>query len=211
MTSLQRRVAFTACLLLGGVLMLRALSRQEHVPLRQPLRGFPAALGPWHSVDTPLPARIVRAVGVSDYLNRAYFDGSDPVELYIGYYQSQRTGDTIHSPKNCLPGAGWAPVHSGHLAIVVGAARPIVVNEYIVEKGLSRALVLYWYQSQGRAVASEYWAKVWMIDSAISRDRTDGALVRVWTPVASNLALARARAVHFTQLMYPELPHFIPN
>ncbi|MGH9540755.1 MAG: exosortase C-terminal domain/associated protein EpsI [Terriglobales bacterium] len=213
MTLFRRRVAIAAGLLIAGVVMLQALNRRERVPPRRPLRDFPAVLGPWQGQNDPLPERIVRAVGVSDYLSRVYWHAQSPVQLYIGYYRSQRTGDTIHSPKNCLPGAGWAPVRSDDLAIPVDAARPIVVNEYLVEKGLARDLVLYWYQARGRAVASEYWAKLWMIEGALRQDRTDGALVRVWTPVASGetIAASRARAVAFTQLLYPQLSHFIPN
>ncbi|HZT73806.1 MAG TPA: EpsI family protein [Terriglobales bacterium] len=213
MMPFRSRVAFAACLLMGGVVMLQALGRRETVPPRQPLSGFPVRLGPWTGRNEPLPERIVQAVGVTDYLSRVYWAQQEPVQLYIGYYRSQRTGDTIHSPKNCLPGAGWAPVRSGDLAIPISGFRSIVVNEYVVEKGLSRDLVLYWYQARGRAVASEYWAKLWMIEGALRENRTDGALVRVWTPIerSEGLAAARARAVAFTRLVYPRLSRFIPN
>ena len=122
----------------------------------------------------------MQAIGADDYTNREYFGGDRPVELYIGYYKDQRSGDAIHSPKNCLPGAGWEPVRSTQLQIG-SADKPVLVNEYIVEKGKSRDLVLYWYQTHGRIVASEYWAKFWLVADGVRHRSTDGAMIRIWT------------------------------
>jgi EpsI family protein len=141
-------------------------------------------MGNWEGQEQPLPERIVQAVGVSDYTNRVYFQPTDPpVQLYIGYYASQRTGDTIHSPKNCLPGVGWEPISAGYATIALTSARQIVVNDYIIQKDLNKQMVLYWYQGRGRVIASEYARKFWMVTDAISRNRTDGALVRLVTPM----------------------------
>ena len=126
---------------------------------------------------------------MDEYLNLVYSKTADlPIGLYIGYYKSQREGDTMHSPLNCLPGAGWAPESQSYLTIPVstspGAApQPITVNRYLIRKGADRQLVLYWYQSHGRVVASEYSSKIFMVLDAIRTNRTDGALVRVITPV----------------------------
>jgi EpsI family protein len=154
----------------------------------------------------------VQAVGVSDYTNRTFFNQTDlPVQLYVGYYASQRTGDTIHSPKNCLPGAGWDPVHSGYATIAVPGGRQIIVNEYVIQQGLNKQLVFYWYQGRGRVVASEYAGKFWMVADAITRNRTDGALVRLVTPMNDAESKARARLESFTQLVFPRLDELIPN
>jgi EpsI family protein len=166
----------------------------------------------WLGQDNPLEARIVTALGVSDYVNRAYVSGEgQPVGLYVGYYQSQRTGETIHSPKNCLPGAGWEPIRAGRLTVPFAAVPAITVNEYLVEKGPAQYLVLYWYQAHGRVIASEYSGKAWLVFDAITRNRTDGALVRVLTSTRNGENQARTRAVQFVQALYPRLGKFIPD
>jgi len=206
------RFFITVGTLLVGIVLLHGVSHGESVPLRQPLGQLPMAIDGWLGQDDPLEARIVTVLGVSDYVNRAYMsDGRQPVNLYVGYYQSQRTGETIHSPKNCLPGAGWEPVRAGRLTIPMAAAPAIVVNEYLVEKGPAQYLVLYWYQAHGRVIASEYSGKVWLVFDAITRNRTDAALVRVLTSTRNGEDQARARVVQFVQALYPRLNTFIPD
>ncbi len=206
------RFFITAGTLLAGIVLLHGVSHGEPVPLRQPLGHLPMAMEGWLGQDEPLEARIVSALGVSDYVNRSYLSGGgQPVGLYVGYYQSQRTGETIHSPKNCLPGAGWEPVRAGRLTIPMAAAPAIVVNEYLVEKGPAQYLVLYWYQSHGRVIASEYRGKAWLVFDAITRNRTDAALVRVLTSTRNGEDQARSRTVQFVQALYPRLNAFIPD
>jgi len=208
------RLCIVALVLVGGVTLLHALSHGEAVVAHQPLRDVPYTLGPWKGQEQPLEQRIVKAVSVTDYTNRLYENPTEPpVQLYVGYYSSQRTGDTIHSPKNCLPGAGWDPIKSDYTTIKLDDGRQIVVNEYVIAQGLDKQLVFYWYQGRGRVIASEYWGKFWMISDAITRNRTDGALVRLITPIAgaSDLPQAHARLVKFTQGIFPYLNKFIPN
>jgi EpsI family protein len=206
------RLWMTAGLLAGAFVLLHTVSHGETVVPHEPLRELPYTLGSWTGIEQPLPERIVQAVGVSDYMNRIYSSQQvGPAQLYVGYYASQRTGDTIHSPKNCLPGAGWDPVRSGYTKIAVSGGRQIVVNEYVIQHGLDKALVFYWYQGRGRVIASEYSGKFWMVADAISRNRTDGALVRLVTPMNDGEVPARARLVSFTQLLFPKLESLIPN
>jgi EpsI family protein len=206
------RLWITAGVLIGASLLLNAISHGEPVVSRQPLRELPYTLASWGGEEHPLEERIVQAVSVTDYTNRIYRNQADPpVQLYIGYYASQRTGDTIHSPKNCLPGAGWDPIHSGYVSISLPDGQQIVVNEYVIARGLDKDLVFYWYQGRGRVIASEYWGKFWMVADAISHNRTDGALVRLLTPMNDGEVQARARLVNFTQLLFPHLGEFIPN
>jgi EpsI family protein len=180
---------------------LHYLSHSEAVPLSKPLNTFPLQLQGWQGVDLPLEPRIVQALGVSDYLDRAYQSADNrPVFLYVGYYKSQRTGASIHSPKNCLPGGGWEPVTAGHVALRLPNGERAIVNQYVVENGLRRQFVLYWYQSHGRVIASEYRGKVYMVLDSLRLNRTDAALVRVSTPIttqeeqaSSNQALAFAQ------------------
>jgi len=151
-------------------------------------------------------------VGVSDYANRVYSQpGATPIQLYIGFYATQRSGDTIHSPKNCLPGAGWDPIRSGYAMVSITDGRKIVVNEYVIQQDQDKQLVFYWYQGRGRVIASEYAGKFWMVMDALSRNRTDSALVRLVTPMADGEDQAHARLVKFTQVLFPHLDEFIPN
>jgi EpsI family protein len=206
------RFLVTMGILLAGIVLLHGVSHGEPVPLRQPLMQLPLAMNGWHGLEDPLEQRIVSALGVSDYVNRSYVDrGGQRVDLYLGYYQSQRTGETIHSPKNCLPGAGWEPVRAGRLTIPITAMPEIVVNEYLVAKGPAEYLVLYWYQAHGRVIASEYSGRAWLVLDAITRNRTDEALVRVITSTRDGEDQAKIRAVQFVQALYPRLSEFIPD
>jgi EpsI family protein len=206
------RLALTAAFLLAAFLLLHSVSHGEPVVPHQPLRDLSYTVGAWSGEERPLSERIVQAVSVSDYTNRVYFAvGNVPVQLYVGYYGSQKTGDTIHSPKNCLPGSGWDPIHSSFANISVAGGRQIVVNEYVIQKDENKQLVFYWYQGRGRVNASEYAGKFWMVADAISRNRTDGALVRLVTPIVDDEASARARLVGFTQGLFPQLDEIIPK
>ncbi len=206
------RLMITAVTLVGGIVLFHSVSHGEPVPLRKGFEQLPMSLDGWQGRENPLEKRIVTALGVSDYVNRVYTRSeAQPVDLYIAYYQSQRTGESIHSPKNCLPGAGWEPVRAGRLTIPVSTGPAISVNEYLIEKGPTQYLVLYWYQAHGRVIASEYSGKAWLVFDAITRNRTDEALVRVLTPTKGDASQARARAVQFAQALYPRLDSFIPR
>lgn len=209
---LKRRVWITAAVLIAGMITNLGISHGQHVSLRRVLGGFPLTVGVWQGQDTPFAEDIVQAAGVTDYINRVYTNRSgDSLGFYVGYYASQRTGQTIHSPKHCLPGGGWTPLYSSKLKIALSSGRDITVNEYVIGKGLDRQLVLYWYQEQGRVVANEYWARFWLVVDAISRDRTDGSLVRVIVPGTNGLTQARTLGVGFVQDTFPILANYLPN
>jgi EpsI family protein len=176
----------------------------------------------WRGVqEPPFEPNILRILGVDDYLTRAYFTGPRTgVGLYIGYYKSQRQGDTMHSPLNCLPGAGWEPMRQSFTSVQVarGEGMPpqdITINRLLVQKGLDRQLVLYWYQAHGRVVASEYWSKFYLIRDAVRLNRTDGAMVRVISPILGESAADEARAEDlarsFVQTVFPKLTQFLPE
>ena len=207
------RLVIVVLVLLGGTALLHAMSHGEPVVAREPLRDLSYRIGSWNGMEVPMEQSVVQAVGVTDYTSRRYVNSSAPgVDLYIGYYASQRTGDTIHSPKNCLPGSGWDPIRAGYTTIPLPSGRTIEVNEYVIAQGLDKQLVFYWYQGRGRVVASEYWGKFYMIDDAITRNRTDGALVRLITPiVADDETAAHTRLEEFAQAVFPSLSNFIPN
>ena len=213
----SRRALVLSVLLLATSLYLARVSVAEAPPDRELLEQLPLSLGDWRGRSDPsLSLRIVTELGVDDYLLRTYErqPAELPVGLYVGYYRSQRQGDTMHSPLNCLPGAGWTPVETSELPIQIGSTE-ITVRRTLIQKGIDRQLVLYWYQSQGRVIASEYWGKIFTVVDAISRHRTDAALVRVITPLEDGsraaVAAGEARTVTFVQELFPRLEAHIPD
>ncbi len=197
--------------LVSSAMGFYVLRHGKEAPPLTALSRLPMQLGDWQAVNVPLDESIVKAAGVDDYVSRSYLqnDGA-PVLLYVGYYRSQRTGDTIHSPKNCLPGAGWQPVESNSLALRNRDGHGVQVNRYVIQKKMDRQLVLYWYQSHGRVIASEYSAKIYLVADAIRWNRTDGALVRVTTPVIQSPEESQRRAVAFAQELLPALDRLLP-
>ena len=203
-------------LLLGAcAVFLQARSTKEAVPPHKELASFPNTIAAWQGKDIGLDQATLDVLGPGDFLLRDYVrSSSEPdVNLYLAYFPSQRTGDTIHSPQNCLPGAGWAPVESKQIAFVAGNGTTIPINRYIIAQGPNRELVYYWYQAHGRVTPSEYWAKIYLVADAIRMNRTDGALVRVITPIedANDEAAAQARASEFTRRVLPLLDSYIPR
>jgi EpsI family protein len=198
----------------------------DHIPASEPLNQLPETIGHWTGRDLPLDDETLAVLGKGDFLNRLYTDqypagsaqaeGSGtnlPVSLFIGYFASQRTGQTMHSPQNCLPGAGWTFDSQRYVNIQDINGKNYNVGEYVISNGEAKQFVIYWYQAHGRSIPNEYKAKVYMVTDAIRMNRTDGALVRVITPIVSSesLASARARALQFTSQMVPFLPRFIPD
>lgn len=202
-------------LIAGTGVLLQARERPEAVPPYQRLDTFPVNLDGWSGTTIPLTDAELAVLGPGEFLVRDYQRSASepPVNLYIAYFPSQRTGDTIHSPKNCLPGAGWVPDESSHMMIKAPDGSPMTVNRYIVSKADSGALVLYWYQAHGRVTASEYWAKIFLVSDAIRLNRTDGALVRVVTSIANgaDTTTADARLLEFTEQILPRLDAYIPR
>ena len=202
--------------LLGATTGMRYLSHGEATPPAKPLTEFPVQVGEYSKItEWPLDKETLDILKVSDYLDRGYWTpgmNRDLMSLFIGYFRSQRTGATIHSPKNCLPGAGWSPVQSSIYEMQLNDGRKVPVNLYILRKGLDQQLVLYWYQSHGRIVASEYWGKFYLVYDALRLNRTDAALVRINIPIDDgDEATARQRAIAFAKMVVPNVDQIIPR
>ena len=212
MTSPPPRVWAVLSLLLGAYVLLHTVSHGEPPIPHHALKALSSNFGDWKGQEQPVPPVVLEALGVSDYINRVYNRSSEPpVELYVGYYGSQRTGDTIHSPKNCLPGNGWEPVSAGYRTVPLTQSRLVTVNDYVIQKDLDKELVWYWYQGRGRVIANEYKGKLWMMADAITRNRTDGALVRLITPLPDGEDKARQRLTAFAQKLFPDLEAVLPE
>jgi EpsI family protein len=211
----KRLAVATFCLVMASIVIGRA-SKSERVAPRASFATFPVTVGEWSGQELgAFEDRVLRVLGVDDYLNRVYVSKRRAAGLYIGYYRSQRQGDTIHSPLNCLPGAGWEPVSKERVSIAVEPNRSIEVNEFVIEKGLDRQVVVYWYQSHGRVVASEYVGKAYLVLDALRLNRTDGAIVRIVAPVndrdAGGELAAASIAREFTTSLFPLLSSYLPG
>lgn len=202
----------TILLLLQGALLYSSV-REEYIPEGEPLASVPLTIGAWNFYqEGVVEQEVLDVLQADDLLNRTYVRGSTGANLFVAAFRSQRTGKAPHSPKNCLPGSGWTPLDSRQVEVDVGRDQPIPVNRYIIAHGEDRSLVMYWYQSRDRAVASEYAAKFWVVADAIRYNRTDTALVRVIVPIQDrDEASAEAAAVDFIQASYPILLDKLPS
>ena len=211
-----------AAKLLSAVLIIQAgllygFNRTEVMPTHKPLAEAPFSFGKWSQVsETPIEKDVQDVLKADDLLNRTYVSQEHraAANLFVAFFKSQRTGQTPHSPKNCLPGSGWVPSQSDVVHVnVPGRAEPIEANRYVVSRADAKSLVLYWYQSRDRIVASEYTAKFYVVADAIRYNRTDTALVRVVIPMTSDMPLDKAQtaASDFIRDFYQPLrQHFPP-
>lgn len=209
------RFSLLAVVLLATLGLLRVRNQEEVLPARDRLSTFPLSIGDWRGTDLAISPDTREVLGPGDFVSRDYLNLSQPqtVNLFIAFFPSQRQGDTIHSPKNCLPGAGWIPSQSSRIWIDGPNGQKIEVNRYLVEKESEKALVLYWYQAHGRVTPSEYIGKFHLVADAIATNRSDGALIRITTLLKSGESTtdAETRAVRFAQLALPLLDHHIPR
>lgn len=204
------RTTLVVTVLVGAVLAEQSWSRLEATVARESLQTLPLALDGWHGrAEALLTKDVVALLGVDEHVYRTYVRSGVPVNLYVGYYNQQKRGDTIHSPQNCLPGAGWQFVDSRVRDIQTpsGLAR---VNQYVIQKGLQKQMVLYWYQGRGRVVANEYENKALLMWDAATKARTSGGLVRIITPVLTTIDDAAANAASFAAALLPRLEKVMP-
>jgi EpsI family protein len=203
------RGALVPVFLAAQILAIRGVAGVEHPPAPPPLARFPAEFGGWTVLgDDPVAADMARELGADRLLSRTYVRTPTGAlaSLFVAWFQTQRGGvRQPHSPKVCLPASGWTPEDTGEVTLHT-VAGPIAVNRYVVANRTERAVVLYWYQTPRRAIASEWAAKLWLVADALRDRRTDTALVRViaW-PGPGGAAAATTAAMGFAREMYPLL------
>jgi EpsI family protein len=205
----------TVVLLLQAGTFYAIARRPERVPFVGPLSGFPTSIAGWHLIqDLPIEKEVQNVLRADDTLNRRYINAGRTADLYlfIAFFKTQRTGQSPHSPKNCLPGSGWEQVTADRpLVNVSDWPAPIQINRYVVEHGTDKSVVLYWYQSHNRVIASEYAAKFWLVADAIRYHRSDTALVKIVVPVRNDdIAAATATGIEFTKELFPPLLRQLP-
>lgn len=190
--------------------------REEVKPDRQLFAKFPLLKGDWVGSENEIEERILDKLLLTDYILADYHVKGDPypVNFYVAYYDSQRTGASIHSPRSCIPGGGWeiTALSEIDLSNVMGLDAPRV-NRAIIKLGEQRQLIYYWFQQRGRIVTNEYMAKWYLFQDSLTTARTDGALVRLVTPLesAADESVAEARLHSFLREFYHELPTYVPG
>jgi EpsI family protein len=203
-----------AALVLSGALMNWFSARAEAEIPRRPLAELPSTLGEWQQRggEYKFDVSTENILRTTDYTMREYVlpDGRG-ANLYVGYYGSQRTGATYHSPQHCLPGAGWVLSDPEVITVTTSNGRTFTANRYIVTNGVYTQVMLYWYQGRGRIEPSEYVDKINTIWDSVTRGRSDGALVRVMTDASGNQQAAEAAAADLAARVVEKLSPFVPE
>jgi EpsI family protein len=200
---------------LGLGLLFAVSGRPVESTVRQKLAEFPMSLDGWEGTTTSLDRDTEKVLAADDYLLANYKSAAavPMVNLLISYYASQTKGSAMHSPEVCIPAGGWEVSRWGQYDVSLQqlGSTPLPVNRAIIQKGLSRQLVYYWFEQRGRHLTSDYWAKAYTVWDSVSRGRSDGALVRVVTPIDnSDVEAADKRLQDFLNIAFKELPSFVP-
>lgn len=208
-------LAVPAFLLLGGTILLtQNVDFREKIPLRQPFSAFPVHVGDWRGERQVMEKMYLDALGLSDYLLIDYRNGRNQnVNFYVAYNESQRGGKSSHSPASCLPGNGWAFKDSGITSVELPGGKVIEVQRAFIDKNGQQLLAYYWFPQRGRILHNLFELKLFAFWDAIVARRTDGALVRIITPVADggNLMESESRLKDFTRVMLPVLDQYLPG
>jgi EpsI family protein len=204
-------ILFVAIIGVGVLVNAWAYLGEAHVD-RKPLKDFPTQLGQWQkSKDQIIDEPTMKVLRASDYLLRDFqrADGQAG-NFYVGYYASQREGASYHSPLNCLPGAGWTLTQPDIVTISLPDGRTFGANKYVIQNGDYKSLMIYWYQGRGRAIASEYWGKVYTVIDSVRLRRSDGAMVRVTVPIGDSETAALDSAKDLSALAAAALGDYVP-
>jgi EpsI family protein len=192
------------------------VEREEVSPSRAVFMDFPMQLDGWQGTSHSLEKQYIDALRFDDYVLADFrFGDGQPVNLYAAYYQSQRKGQSAHSPQSCLPGGGWEidSINTIDLPASPGMARPLHVNRALIQKDSQKQIVLYWFKQRNRILSDEYLVKLFLFWDALSRRRTDGALVRIASLVGPGETedIVDQRLLRFVSTIEPELNRYVPD
>lgn len=210
------RFTAAALLMILTATYLRAHSQDEVPPFRQSLSSLPMQINGRTAVSSTLDQLTLDILGNPEYILRDYVAPSDPerwINLFIAYYATQKAGETPHTPAHCLPGAGWIPTQRQIVALKAPNGDSFPANRYVIVNGADRQLVIYWFQAQGREVASEYRLKYYLVANSIRLHRSDGALIRLMTPMykGESADAAQARVMQLGDPLLSQLSSYIPR
>jgi len=191
--------------LLGATLAAGYYSDRRHPDaLATPLAEIQHSLGGWEGADDPpLSDATLEVLKPTSYLSRRYTKAGVGLGLFISYYDQQRAGESMHSPRACLPGGGWEIWRTGSAFVPIETG-PVKINQFSIEHAGERAVVFYWYQSRDQIIASEYLGKILLIRDAVVNGRTSGSIVRLIVPDSPE---AVQRGLEFAALVIPEMQH----
>ncbi|NOX32315.1 MAG: EpsI family protein [Deltaproteobacteria bacterium] len=208
-----KRTIIIIVILLVTAALTGFVSHSERIEPNKPFKDFPLEIGQWKGSRGKLDKDVYNILGVEDYVLANYRrNPGELINLYVGFYQSQKEGDIIHSPKNCLPGSGWNITGTSIETVnMTGTGKPVKVIKLLLQKGAEKQVVLYWFQSRGRIISSEYMQKVWLVVDSITKHRTDGSFVRLISPVTIDEKTTLKVLKEFANEVYPVLKEHIPS
>ena len=212
MTIRWKNTVIAAGLMLLSAAVLGFVRQSTDVPPLRPLSEFPQQIDGWQGQTSRFDSKIYDVLGVDDSFLANYRDAKGgAVNLYIGFYQSQKEGDLIHSPKNCMPGAGWGIARTETAQVEDGRGGAAVIK-LLLKKGAEQQVMLYWFHSRGRIISSEYWQKIYLVIDSITRRRTDGSFVRLIAPVRNgDIDQATETLKAFAGQLMPILAEYLPS
>jgi len=213
---LTPRFIIVIALFLAAILVNSFLDAPEAALKRTPLSNFPESIGEWTMVDQKsMDKQSLEMLNVDDYLIRTYRNRANQfIGLYIGYFLNQKEGKGIHSPRQCLPGAGWTPLETSVCELPFGndvSGGRASANRYLMSNGDQKQLYIFWYQGRGRSYANEYCNKLYLVWDGLTKRRTDGALVRINVDAGSDPARAFELENAFIRQLLPIMPSYIPE
>jgi EpsI family protein len=211
-SSIRFGVLLVLILVAGGLVNAWSYLGEARVERRE-LKTFPETLGTWHKAgnDQIIDDETLKVLRANDYLSRDFRKPDGQVaNLYVGYYATQRTGATYHSPLNCLPGSGWILSEPAKAKVALPDGTSFIANKYVIRNGEYQSLMIYWYQGRGRNVASEYWGKIYTVLDSVRLRRSDGAMVRITVPIRQSEAVAEQAAIEFASAASTVMPQFVP-
>src|SRR5579859_2255736 len=212
---MTHRVVFVTLLLCSTLGARLALSSRTVVPPASRVKAFPTIIQGWVSNgDVDISDNILSVLRADDYLERSYIsNGLLPADLFIAYYRSQSAGESMHSPRNCLPGSGWEPISKSYVGLANAPnGSEIKINRLIIQKDGRKALILYWYEAHGQVIANEYVGKAELVWQAMRYGRRDGAIVRITVPIVNeNIDAADKSAMSLARATYSEVPSYLPQ
>lgn len=199
----------------AGVATFLVATRQEIIPDREPFASFPTIVGDWRGHPSSLGQRVLQVLGLTDYIISDYTNNAGrSVNFYVAYYASQRSGISPHSPSVCIPGNGWQITDLERTTYTsANGSVSLPINRVIIKRGSEEQLVYYWFDERGMKIANEYVSKMYLLRDAILINRTDGALVRLTTPVypGESETDAEKRLQQFTGAAVPILSAYLPS
>lgn len=205
------------CVVVFAAVSLTLPERSEDIPVRQSLANFPANVDSWRGSTKSMELQFINALKFEDYLLSDFTSSNGNLELYIAYYESQRKGESAHSPRSCLPGAGWKiddrTQERVHFVDQQGVRHEIGVNRMLVKRGDASFLTYYWFKQRNRHLSNEYLVKWFLFWDALTKNRTDGALVRIIYPLSIGQDVDQSDQIvqAFLQQVLPLLPEYVPD